>query len=289
MNVTHSDLLRLAKRIETATVGPKGADGVGVPVGGTTGQVLKKTSATDYATEWADDLSGVTGPSTSVDGNLVLFDGTDGAAIKDSGRSVTELLTMLQTGWNPAAETWTRTGNNTFTVSGDVTSRYAAKDKFKLTNGTVKYGFFTSVTYSEETGLTTITTSLETTLAVGAITDAFYSKIANPQGFPYSYAKLFDGSWNSSTATVVGSIAYNEYNIEFSGANTIARAFKKSNAIRGVGGFVSATPTPVTDHFGATFSGDVWTWGYAIDLQHLTSTGHNAGTALAVSVIYGVM
>lgn len=32
------------------------AGGVGVPSGGTKGQVLKKSSATDYSTEWADDV-----------------------------------------------------------------------------------------------------------------------------------------------------------------------------------------------------------------------------------------
>lgn len=32
------------------------AGGVGVPSGGTKGQVLKKSSATDYSTEWADNV-----------------------------------------------------------------------------------------------------------------------------------------------------------------------------------------------------------------------------------------
>jgi hypothetical protein len=38
--------------------GTDGTDGVGVPVGGTTGQVLKKSSGTDYDTAWggADDI-----------------------------------------------------------------------------------------------------------------------------------------------------------------------------------------------------------------------------------------
>ena len=34
----------------------KGTNGQGVPTGGTAGQVLAKTSATDYATGWADAL-----------------------------------------------------------------------------------------------------------------------------------------------------------------------------------------------------------------------------------------
>lgn len=38
--------------------GNPGAAGQGVPVGGATGQVLQKTSATDYATEWATPQAG---------------------------------------------------------------------------------------------------------------------------------------------------------------------------------------------------------------------------------------
>jgi hypothetical protein len=40
------------------TDGADGADGVGVPAGGTTGQLLKKSSGTDYDTAWggADDI-----------------------------------------------------------------------------------------------------------------------------------------------------------------------------------------------------------------------------------------
>lgn len=36
-------------------VGPSGQDGVGVPSGGTTGQVLKKKSGNDYDTVWANE------------------------------------------------------------------------------------------------------------------------------------------------------------------------------------------------------------------------------------------
>ena len=37
----------------TGATGPQGPAGQGVPVGGTTGQVLEKSSNTDYATQWA--------------------------------------------------------------------------------------------------------------------------------------------------------------------------------------------------------------------------------------------
>ena len=42
----------------TGADGADGADGVGVPTGGTTGQVLSKSSAVDYATTWVDQASG---------------------------------------------------------------------------------------------------------------------------------------------------------------------------------------------------------------------------------------
>lgn len=39
-------------------VAQAGVDGQGVPTGGTTGQVLKKASNTDFDTEWADEAGG---------------------------------------------------------------------------------------------------------------------------------------------------------------------------------------------------------------------------------------
>jgi len=53
--------------------GPQGEPGAGVPAGGTAGQVLKKASGTDYATEWADanpvvSVSGSTPSITALPG-----------------------------------------------------------------------------------------------------------------------------------------------------------------------------------------------------------------------------
>lgn len=55
-----------------------------VPTGGAAGQVLKKSSGTDYDTEWAT-VSGtgdVVGPSSAAAGNLAVFDGTTGKLLK---------------------------------------------------------------------------------------------------------------------------------------------------------------------------------------------------------------
>jgi hypothetical protein len=45
----------------TGATGPAGPAGPGVPIGGSTGQVLTKTTAADYATNWATPAAGTGG------------------------------------------------------------------------------------------------------------------------------------------------------------------------------------------------------------------------------------
>ena len=51
--------------------GNDGADGQGVPVGGTAGQVLKKVDATDYNTEWANESGGSGVPNGGTTGQVL--------------------------------------------------------------------------------------------------------------------------------------------------------------------------------------------------------------------------
>jgi hypothetical protein len=72
--------------------GPAGSNGVGVPVGGTTGQVLAKIDGTNYNTEWVD--AGAAGDFLPLSGGTmsgaILFDAVGGQNISkgsfDSGR-----------------------------------------------------------------------------------------------------------------------------------------------------------------------------------------------------------
>lgn len=69
----------------TGATGPQGTPGVGVPTGGTAGQVLKKASVTDYDTEWGNEP---TAPVQSVNGQTgaVVLDAQDvGAYEKPAG------------------------------------------------------------------------------------------------------------------------------------------------------------------------------------------------------------
>lgn len=48
---------------ETGEQGPPGADGIGIPEGGTAGQILRKVDGTDYNVQWADPSGGSGGGS----------------------------------------------------------------------------------------------------------------------------------------------------------------------------------------------------------------------------------
>lgn len=63
------------------TTGPTGATGPGVAAGGTTGQVLTKTSSTDYATAWTNAVADTlwVGPDAPVDPSIELWWDTDAA------------------------------------------------------------------------------------------------------------------------------------------------------------------------------------------------------------------
>ena len=67
----------------TGATGPAGADGVGVPAGGTTGQVLSKASGTDYDTEWTTPEAGGV-QDVQINGASVVQDGVANVPIAGS-------------------------------------------------------------------------------------------------------------------------------------------------------------------------------------------------------------
>jgi hypothetical protein len=79
--------IRTGAATEVITVieaGPQGPQGQGVPVGGTTGQVLRKVSGTNYDTEWAAAAAGsgsvtsvaLAGSGLSISGSPITTSGT---------------------------------------------------------------------------------------------------------------------------------------------------------------------------------------------------------------------
>ncbi len=74
--------------------GTNGADGVGVPVGGTTGQVLAKTSNADYATGWVDP-SGEGGGVTLGTASVAFTNGDSAQRVTVTDAAVTATSKIL--------------------------------------------------------------------------------------------------------------------------------------------------------------------------------------------------
>ena len=109
-------------------------------------------------------------------------------------------------GWISAGETWTYASADdptfTFTVNADVTGKYSAGMKIKLTQGTVKYFIITAVsTYSGGNTTITVYGGTDYDLANSAISANYYSMVKSPFGFPMSPAKWSVEFTSSDTQT----------------------------------------------------------------------------------------
>jgi hypothetical protein len=111
-------------------------------------------------------------------------------------------LSALYNGWITAEETWTRIGDNAFTISGDFTSVYAVGDKLKVTDTTTKYFYITAVSYSTPDTTVTITGGSDYVLAASP-TARYYSKSTSPVGFPqwFNWTTTYSGFSVNPTST----------------------------------------------------------------------------------------
>jgi len=122
---------------------------------------------------------------------------------------ISELITIIEKGWIPADETWTYASSTTFTISGDKTGKYQKGDKIRYKQGgDWKYGYIIGVSYSSPNTTITVTGGSDYSLADAAITDNYYSKVENPQGFPQwfnwtpTYNALGDMTYTSVTTEI---------------------------------------------------------------------------------------
>lgn len=99
---------------DIGSTGEPGADGVGVPIGGNSGQVLKKVSATDFDTEWGD--------------------AADPNAIKSSDGSVTDIREVTQAEYD--ALTQTEKDEGTFFITDDLVGAINVVNGFASTSTT---------------------------------------------------------------------------------------------------------------------------------------------------------
>lgn len=102
------------------------------------------------------------------------------------------------TGWIEKTDTWTRTGDHTFTISGDVTAIYrkGAKIRYK-DGGSFEYGVIGSSSYSSPNTTINLIPNSDYAMAAATITDKAVSYISDPESFPTAFN--YAGSWTAVT------------------------------------------------------------------------------------------
>lgn len=112
-----------------------------------------------------------------------------------------QALAIPDTGWIAISATWTRTGNYTFTTSGDVTTIYRKGTKIRYKDGgAFEYGAIALSSHSGGTTTITLFVNDDFAMAAATITDKYISYIENPEGFPdwFNYANTIAYSANGS-------------------------------------------------------------------------------------------
>jgi hypothetical protein len=114
-------------------------------------------------------------------------------------------------GWvDQTAVTWTRTGNYTFTISGNVTAVYRKGTKVRYKDeGSYEYGIVISSTYGAPNTTVTLATNSDYAMAAATITDNYYSHIENPESWPdwFNYTPTYSASGSMTFGTVTTNYA----------------------------------------------------------------------------------
>jgi hypothetical protein len=129
---------------------------------------------------------------TTIDAHLASTANPHGVTAEQSGAIPTG-------GWEARSETWTRTGNHTFTVAGDLTAIYRKYRRVQYNDGAVDYGVILSSSHAAGTTTVTLVTNTSYTMAATTITAKYISSLSMPDGFPTSF------NWSSSPTITVGS------------------------------------------------------------------------------------
>jgi hypothetical protein len=114
-------------------------------------------------------------------------------------------------GWIAHSNTWTRTGNHTFTVSGDMTLYYRKGTKIRYKDGGgYEYGVIKSSTVAAGTTTVTLITNSDYAMAAATITDKYISYVENPEGFPsaFNYTATVTPSTGAITSYTINLAAW---------------------------------------------------------------------------------
>jgi len=124
---------------------------------------------------------------------------------------------IAEDGWIAAGETWTFAAADaptfTFTVPTNLTAKYTPGTRIKLTHAaTVKYFIVTASVFGASTTVT-VYGGTDYTLAAGAITLPFFSRMKGPAGFPLSPDKWTVVTTDTTLATQAAPVAGTWYNL----------------------------------------------------------------------------
>lgn len=96
---------------------------------------------------------------------------------------------------------------------------------------------------------------------------------------------LWTGSWSSGNISVPGFSDYSLFEITYDNKGSKTLAMKHGTYFRGIGGFPASASTFMILGFGATFSGNTLTFGYAAERNIIAGTQ----TELTVTSIIGIV
>lgn len=136
-------------------------------------------------------------------------------SIASIARIATNSIQQGYDGWITATDTWTYASAVTFTISGvDRTAIYTKGTRLKLTQSTggTKYFVVVSSAFGTDTTVT-ITAGTSYTLNNEAITAPFYSYMANPAGYPTSFAYTATWSCSGSMTISAGSVDFTRFSV----------------------------------------------------------------------------
>lgn len=120
--------------------------------------------------------------------DLLIYDTDDGWIPYSRLNLALSAEVIANDGWILASETWTRTGNHTFTLSGDFTVKYRPGTLVRYQDGgSNEYGVIYLSVHSGGTTTITLISNTDYAMAATTITNKYISYINNPEGFPAEF------------------------------------------------------------------------------------------------------
>lgn len=197
--------------------------------------------------------------------------------MRDKNYPRPETMFLRDDGWTKESDTWVYVSAASFKITGkDTTAKFPIGTKLRCKQGgAYKYFYVVSAAFGADTTVT-ITGGIDYTLAVGAITDAFYSYALGPQGFPhrFNWTPTLDGFSADPTNCI--------YRFFIEGRSCTVEIFQATNGTSDDTIFTITPPVTARTLANATWGSTGW---YAVDNGAAISTPTRATIVSGGTVI----